>query len=322
MDLYAQQIGSDFEDIEGFDAMVGGSPTNIAIGTARLGLQVIAFTGVGTDRVGDFILRYLSHEDVLTDFIPRLKDKLTSLALIGVKPPDEFPLSFYRDDPADIYLTIDHARALPLAEARAVLLSGNAYSRGPVAATSDWIAGEARRLDAQTFLDLDLRPVEWAEPGDYGRAMRRVLFTVDVAIGTEEELHAALSQDPQEIMARGVELTPAQRDEVSGAVVDLVRGGEGADTVVLKRGPRGASVITADGSIDVPGFPVDVVNSVGAGDAFAAGLISKRLEGWDWQEAVRFANACGALVVTRHGCSSALPTESEVLALINQHESL
>ena len=319
MDLFAQQIGADFEDIRGFDAMVGGSPTNIAIGTARLGLRSVAFTGVGTDRVGDFILRYLAHEGVITDFIPRLEDKLTSLALIGVKPPDEFPLSFYRDDPADIYLTIDHAKALPLADAKAVLLSGNSYSRGPVVATSDWIAGEARRLGAQTFFDLDLRPVEWAEPGDYGRAMRRVLSGVEVAIGTEEELYDALSHDRQQFTARGVELTPAQRDATVGEVVDLVRGGEGASTVVLKRGPRGASVITAEGSTDVPGFPVDVVNTVGAGDAFASGLISKRLEGWDWLEAVRFANACGALVVTRHGCASALPNESEVLALINQH---
>ncbi len=319
MDLFAQQIGSDFEDIEGFDAMVGGSPTNVAIGTARLGLRAIAFTGVGTDLVGDFILRYLTDEGVVTDFIPRLEDKLTSLALIGVKPPDEFPLSFYRDDPADIYLTIDHAEALPLAEARAVLLSGNAFSRGPVVATSDWIAGEARRVGAASFLDLDLRPVEWAAPGDYGRAMRRVLSAVEVAIGTEEELHAALSHDPQQFMARGAKLASAQRDEVSAAVVDLVRSGEGVDIAVVKRGQDGASVITTDGSFDVPGFPVEVLNTVGAGDAFASGLIAKRLEGWDWPEAVRFANACGALVVTRHGCSSALPTEPEVLALIDQH---
>lgn len=318
MDLFAQQIGADFEEIAGFDAMVGGSPTNVAIGTARLGHRSIAFTGVGQDRVGDFILRYLANEGVVTDFIPQVEGKLTSLALIGVKPPDEFPLSFYRDDPADIHLTIDHAKALPLAETAAVLLSGNAYSRGPVVATSDWIAAAAGRLDVPRFLDLDLRPVEWSEPGKYGHAMRRVLSEVEVAIGTEEELYAALTPDPQEL-ARGQALADAQHDEVLAAIDALVQGGDSAATVILKRGPRGASIFDSSGTIDVPGFPVDVVNTVGAGDAFASGLISKRLAGWDWPDSLRFANACGALVVTRHGCASALPTEPEVQALIDSH---
>ena len=322
MDLFAQQIGADFENVSSFDAMVGGSPTNIAIGTARLGLQVIAFTAVGGDRVGDFILRYLSDAGVVTNFIPRVEGKLTSLALIGIKPPAEFPLSFYREDPADIYLTIDHARDLPLASTRAVLLSGNVYSRGRVVATADWMADEAVRLDLLRFVDLDLRPLEWADHRDYGRAMRRLFARVDVAIGTEEEFHEALSAEPQRIMARGMELDNEQHDEVVGAVGELVAADEGVAAVVLKHGPGGASVLTADETVDVPGFPVTVVNTVGAGDAFASGLITKRLAGWNWFEALRFANACGALVVTRHGCSSALPTEPEVMAFIDEHGGL
>ncbi len=318
MDLIAQQIGADFADVRGFDAMVGGSPTNIAIGTTRLGLRSIAFTGVGDDRVGDFVLRYLTDENVVTDFIPHIEGRQTSLALIGVQPPGDFPLSFYREDPADIYLTVDHAKALPLDASKAVLLSGNAFSRGLVVETSGWIADEARRRGLRSFLDLDLRPVEWADQGGYGRAMQAVLPKVEVAIGTEEEFYEALAAEPTQIMARGSGLTNGQVEELARAIDRTLAAGDAPDTLVLKRGPHGASVVTPDGSIDVPGFPVDVVNTVGAGDAFASGLITKRLQGWDWFEAVRFANACGAIEVTRQGCASALPTEAEVVKFINQ----
>ena len=111
MDLYSQDIGAAFADITGFDAMVGGSPTNIAIGTARLGLRSLAFTGVGEDRVGDFVVRYLQDEGVETAYIPRKPGKLTSLALLGVRPPSDFPLSFYRDDPAECDASV--TRLLP-----------------------------------------------------------------------------------------------------------------------------------------------------------------------------------------------------------------
>ena len=120
MDLYSRDIGAAFEDVTAFDAMVGGSPTNIAIGTARLGLRSLAFTGVGDDRVGDFILRYLRDEGVETAYVPRKPGKLTSLALLGVQPPSHFPLMFYREDPADIHLTVADFDAIPLGEIRAV----------------------------------------------------------------------------------------------------------------------------------------------------------------------------------------------------------
>jgi 3D-(3,5/4)-trihydroxycyclohexane-1,2-dione acylhydrolase (decyclizing) len=114
------------------------------------------------------------------------------------------------------------------------------------------------------------------------------------------------------------EVSDREQVRVARAIDRTLAAGDAPDTLVLKRGPHGASVVTPDGSIDVPGFPVDVVNTVGAGDAFASGLITKRLQGWDWFEAVRFANACGAIEVTRQGCASALPTEAEVVKFINQ----
>lgn len=326
MDLMARDIGVPFEEVTGFDTSVGGSPTNIAIGAARLGLRSVAFTGVGDDLVGGYVLRYLCDAGVETRYIARVPGKRTSLALVAIQPPDRFPLSFYREDPADIHLTVDDAAALPFDETSAMLLSGNAFSRGSCADTARYCGERVVATPAVTYLDLDLRPTEWAEPGDYGRTLRSVLPLADVLIGTEDEFHAALAPDA------GALVRDAQLTEDDHAVLDdrldaLV--GEGTvETVVVKRGPRGATVITGSGRIaganrtDAPGFAVEAVNTVGAGDAFAAGLIRGRLAGWDWQRSARFANACGAIQVTRHGCSAAFPTEAEVEAFADQHGGL
>ncbi len=309
MDLYSQDIGAEFEDITGFDAMVGGSPTNIAIGTARLGLRALALTAVGDDRVGDFVLRYLRSEGVETAYIPRKQGKLTSLALLGVQPPSHFPLSFYREDPADIYLTVDEFEALPLNEVRAIELSGNAFSRGTCAATAVHAARRGRDLGLTMFMDLDFRDTEWPTPRAFGEALRPVFPLLDVLIGTEEEFYVALMPNPETVISSG-EVPDDEHGRLDEEVARLIEGGTGA--VALKRGPRGVTILTAADRVDVPGFAVEVVNTVGAGDAFAAGLIRSRLNGLDWWDAARFANACGAIEVTRHGCASAFPTETEV----------
>ena len=319
MDLYSRDIGAAFEDVTSFDAMVGGSPTNIAIATSRLGLRSVALTAVGDDRVGDFVLRYLRDEGVETAFIPRKAGKLTSLALLGVQPPDHFPLSFYREDPADIHLTVDDAAAVPYDEVRAVQLSGNAVSRGSGADAALWVAAEADRRGLVSFVDLDLRPTEWPDPADYGRALRPVLPTTDVVIGTEEEFYAALMPDPSTVMDGGP-VPDEDHDTLDQRATALLD--EGVSTIVLKRGPRGATVVTADERLDVDGFPVEVVNTVGAGDAFASGLIRSRLTGLGWYESVRYANACGAIEVTRHGCASAFPTHDEVMTFADERGGL
>ena len=314
MDLYSQDIGAAFEDITGFDATVGGSPTNIAIGTARLGLRSVAFTGVGDDRVGDFVVRYLRDAGVETRYIPHKEGKLTSLALLGIRPPSDFPLSFYREDPADIHLTTEDFDAIPLAEVRAVGISGNALSRGSCAATAVHAAERAAAAGVASFIDLDLRPTEWDTPQAYGEAIRRVFPLVDVAIGTEEEFYAALMPDPRVVLAGG-EVPEGERTELDARVAGLLE--RGIDAVALKRGPRGVSILTTGDRLDVPGFSVEVLNTVGAGDAFASGLIRSRLIGLDWGASARFANACGAITVTRHGCASAFPTLGEVEAFVS-----
>ena len=320
MDLHAQNIGAPFEEVVGFDTMVGGSPTNIAIGSARLGLSPIAFTAVGDDLVGDYVLRYLRDAGVGTQFVIRKSGKRTSLAMVAVQPPDRFPLSFYREDPADIYLTVQDAAALPFGDVPAVLISGNAFSRGSCVQAARYCAEQADQEGTTTFMDLDLRPTEWSEPRAYGRALRAVFPSVDVLIGTEEEFFAALAPDPDAVTA-GRALDQSEHEALAPLLDRLVTGGVVA-TVIVKRGPRGVTVISAGDTEDVPGFDVVAINTVGAGDAFAAGLIRSRLLGWDWRRAARFANACGAIQVTRHGCSASFPTGAEVEVFIDTHGGL
>jgi 5-dehydro-2-deoxygluconokinase len=309
LDLYSRDVGAAFEDITSFDAMVGGSPTNIAIGVARLGRSATILTAVGDDRTGDFVLRYLRDEQVDVSHVRRIAGKLTSLALLGVQPPDQFPLSFYREDPADIYVTAADVDAVPMASVRSLQVSGNALSRGSCASAARHALRTAREHGVVTYMDLDLRPTEWERPEDFGAAILDAASDVDVVIGTEDEFAAALLDDPARTMETR-KVADGSADELASAVVEFLS--VGPSVVIVKRGRKGASIVNSIGIEEVPGFPITVVNTVGAGDAFAAGLIRSRLEGLDWSDAVRFANACGAIVVTRHGCSAAFPTLGEV----------
>jgi 5-dehydro-2-deoxygluconokinase len=318
MDLYSRDVGVPFEQIGSFDAMVGGSPTNIAIACSRLGLHATAFTAVGDDRVGQFVLHNLRREGVDTSYVAVKSGKLTSLALLGNQPPNEFPLSFYREDPADIHLTVDEASALPIGQARVVLLSGDAFARGSCVEAARRCAEIARRSGVSTVMDLDLRPATWDHPAAYGLAIRSVLPLVDVLLGTEEELVAALLSRPERVVA-GESVSEEEHGRLGATLTTLLEETD-MQAVVVKRGADGVTVLTPSERIEVASFPVDVVNTVGAGDAFAAGLLRSRLLGLSWEDAARFAGACGALEVTRHGCSLVFPTETEVLTFIAEED--
>ena len=315
MDLFARDIGAEFHDIKAFETGVGGSPVNIAIGTSRLGLRSIAFTAVGDDEVGRFVRHYLGNEGVDTEYVGTKAGRRTGMAVVGVQPPDRFPLLFYRENPADIHLTIEEAQSLPLAETRALSLSGTALSRGATRDVSLYLAEQARERGLTVFIDLDLRPDQWAHPLAFGLNLRRILPLCDVIIGTEEEFAAALSPEPAAVMA-GEKL--AQDGDLQRRLVEYCA--EFDLALVVKRGERGVSIMRRGGQVDVPGYPVEIVNTVGAGDGFASGLIAGWARGWDWERAARFANACGALVVTRHGCARALPTWQEVEQFIEERE--
>lgn len=307
LDLFSRDIGAPFPQIGSFETSVGGSPVNIAIGASRLGMRALAFTAVGDDEVGRFVRHYLAREGVDTAHIAVRAGRRTGMAVVGVQPPDKFPLLFYRENPADIHLSLDDAQALPLDETRALQLSGTAMSRGSAGDATLYVAEQARQLGVTTFLDLDLRPDQWTHALAFGLRMRRLLPLCDVVIGTEEEFYAALSPDPSAVMAGGA--APDKR-ELDSRLDETARNHSAA--LIVKRGAAGVSIVQGQARMDVPGFPVAIVNTVGAGDGFASGLICGWARGWGWRRAARFGNACGALVVSRQGCARALPTLREV----------
>lgn len=316
MDLFAIDIGSPFNEITGFETGVGGSPVNIAIGSSRLGLKSIAFTAVGKDEVGRFVKHYLNKEGVNTDFIGVKGDARTGMAVVGVQPPDKFPLVFYRENPADIHITLDEAIQLPLAETKAILLSGTALSRGSARDVTLYLAEQSRQQPITTFIDLDLRSDQWTHPLAYGLNVRPLLPLCDVIIGTEEEFFAMLADNPNDII-QGKSVTSDQSDmlrEWLGTFANIH-----AVTLILKRGDKGVLIFNGDDVFAISGFPVEVLNTVGAGDAFASGLLYGWSNGWDWEKSARFANACGAIVVTRHGCARAMPYQQEVEEFIENN---
>jgi 5-dehydro-2-deoxygluconokinase len=304
LDLYAQQVGVGFAEVAGFDAMVGGSPANIAVAAARLGVRAGVFTAVGDDIVGDWVLHSLEREHVGTAFVARKGTCRTSLALLGQIPPDRFPRIFYRDDPADIHLTVDEARRLPLDHARAVLISGDVFARGSTAQACTWILHTARGQDVTIYVDLDLRPENWPALDAYAAAVAPMAEDADVVLGTAEEF-AAL-----------VQLAPDDQAEILAAA-DARLASRPGRLVVLKCGADGATLLAGGGRVHVPAYPVPVASTVGAGDAFAAGLIAARLRGRQWADAARFATACSAITVSRLGCSRGFPTSAETLSFLD-----
>lgn len=318
MDLYANDVGAPFVEIKSFSAYVGGSPTNIAVGAQRLGLRTALLTAVGQDPVGDFILHFLDGEGLETKFIPRKAGRRTSAVVLGIEPPDKFPLVFYRDNCADIYLTIDDVQKAPVGDTRILEISGTAFSREPSRSATFFAVEQARAAGSQIILDLDFRADQWHDFRAFGVVLRSVLPQVNVAIGTEEEVNAAMLSDPGQVRITHSQITaPEISGDLQANVRQLLQ--LGPQALVVKRGAQGASIFLPDGDVvDVPGFPVEIHNVLGAGDAFASGFIYGLAHGWDWYRAARMGNACGAIVVTRHGCANFMGYEDEVLAFIEE----
>lgn len=293
LDLYAQDVGVPITAVTGFSAYVGGCPTNVSVGVRRLGMRTALLTAVGDDQVGDFVLDFLRREGVETRFAPRKPGHRTSAVLLAILPPDRFPLTFYRDNCADREIDIDDVRAAPVADSRIVFVTGTGLSHEPSRSATRLAAETARAHDTLVVVDVDYRPDQWAGPHAFAEAMADLLTHADVAIGTEEEIVAAAGDADLERAIAGVRAA-------------------GPGTVVVKRGPRGATVFDAGRRTDVPGFAVDVLNVLGAGDAFASGFLQATLGGATAVEAARVGNAAGAIVVTRHGCANFMPTAAEL----------
>ncbi|MDB2490414.1 5-dehydro-2-deoxygluconokinase [Paracoccus sp. (in: a-proteobacteria)] len=311
VDLYGDQIGGRLEDMGSFSKYIGGSPTNIACGTARLGLKSAVVTGVGDEHMGRFIIEQLAREGVNTDGVKVDPDRLTALVLLGIRDQERFPLIFYRSDCADMGLTEDDIDDSFIRSARAVVATGTHLSHPKVEAATLKALKIAREAGLQTALDIDYRPNLWGVAGHGEGESRFVesaavtaklqesLHYFDLIVGTEEEFHIAGGSTDTIQALRAVR-------KVSGA------------TLVCKRGRMGASAFVGDipDSLDDgqtgPGFPIEVFNVLGAGDGFMSGLLKGWLDGEDWPTALKYANACGAFAVSRHGCTPAYPSWEEL----------
>ena len=322
IDLYANDIGAPFVDIQSYAAYVGGSPTNISVGAKRLGLKTALLTAVGDDPVGDFILHFLNNEGIDTRFIPRKPEHRTSAVVLGIEPPDKFPLVYYRDNCADINLTIDDALAAPLDDCRVFQFAGTNLSLEPSRSATFFAAEVARQAGATVVFDVDFRPDQWHDVRAFGVVARSALRLVDVVIGTEDEINAAMLSDVSQMRVSHSQVsdTKVEGDTRSAIAVML---GLGPQAVIEKIGPQGARVHLNGGEVmDVPGFPVEVTNILGAGDAFGGGFIYGLVKGWGWYKSARLGNACGAMVVTEHGCANFMPTLPEVEAFTRPYGGL
>jgi 5-dehydro-2-deoxygluconokinase len=289
-------------EVTSFNAYVGGCPTNISVGTRRLGLRTALLTAVGDDEVGDFVLRFLDREQVDTRFIPRKAGRRTSAVILSIQPPDRFPLTFYREGCADRELTIADVDRAPLNETAIAVLTGTGLSHEPGRSATRHAAVRARSANARIMVDIDYRPDQWTAPCTFRDQIQGLLAHAHVALGTEEEVRAATHDD----------LDP------DDAATQLLA--SGLEAVVLKKGANGSTVYMAGGSrIDIPPFPVTVLNVLGAGDAFASGFIYGLRQGWTLARAARAGNAAGAILVTRHGCANFMPTWGDVETFVAAH---
>ena len=311
VDLYGQQIGTRLEDVGSFAKSVGGCPTNIAVGTARLGLKSALITRVGDEQMGRFIREQLAREGVETAGIVTDPDRLTALALLAVENDKSFPLIFYRDNCADAALCEDDIDETFIKSAKAVLVTGTHFAKPNSDKAQRKAMRIARASGSQVVFDIDYRPNLWGLAGhDAGDSryiasdtvserLKTVLPECDLIVGTEEEVLVAAG-------ARDLHSALRTIRSLSSAVI------------VLKRGPMGC--IVYDGAIPEDledgivgkGFPIEVYNVLGAGDAFMSGFLRGWLRGEDHQTSATWANACGAFAVSRLLCAPEIPTWPEL----------
>jgi 5-dehydro-2-deoxygluconokinase len=322
IDLYANDVGAPFVNITSFAAYVGGSPTNISVGGRRLGLKTAVLTGLGVDPVGDFILNFLNNEGVDTQFSVRKPGKRSSAVVLGIEPPDKFPLVYYRDNCADIELNIDDVLAAPVADAKVFQFAGTNLSKEPSRSATIFGAEVARQAGTEVLFDVDFRPDQWHDPRAFGVVVRSVLPLVDIVIGTEDEINAAMLRDASQMSLTHSQISDTKVEgDTERAIAYFLS--KGPKAVVEKVGSRGARIHLASGEvIDAPGYPVEIYNILGAGDAFGAGFLYGHINGWGWRKAARLGNACGAIVVTKHGCANFMPTYDEVMAFVDSRGGL
>jgi 5-dehydro-2-deoxygluconokinase len=312
VDLYGQQVGGRLEDVASFAKSVGGCPSNIAIGTVRLGLRSALISRVGDEQMGRFIREQLVREEVDVAGVGTDPVRLTALTILGVRDSKTFPLIFYRENCADMALEPADVDEALVASSRAVLVTGTHFAKPNTAASQMRAIEIARANGRKVVFDIDYRPNLWGLAGHaageerYVRSdtvtqhLASVLPWCDLIVGTEEEIHAAGGSEDTLAAIRAI------RDIAPTA------------TIVCKRGPMGCVVFpgaipaSLDEGVRSPGYPVEVFNVLGAGDAFMSGFLRGWLRDAPLETCCSWANACGAFAVSRLLCSPEFPTWEEL----------
>jgi 5-dehydro-2-deoxygluconokinase len=297
VDLYPEQIGVSLADVQTFAKSLGGSATNVAVAAARLGHRSAVVTKVGDDPFGPYVRRALRDFGVDDRWVGTHPTLRTPIVFCEIHPPDDFPLLFYREPKApDMTIAADELDLDAIRAARVFWTTGTGLSDEP-SRTATLTALEARDGGGITVHDLDHRPELWPahlppnrpDEAEAGRWAREALGHATVAVGNRDEVEVAVgTRDPH---------------EASAALLEL-----GVQIAIVKQGPAGVLVRTADSLAEVPPVPVDVVCGLGAGDAFGGALVHGLLEGWDIERTVRLANAAGSYVAGQLACADAMPT--------------
>jgi 5-dehydro-2-deoxygluconokinase len=285
-------------------------------------LKTALLTAVGKDPVGDFILHFLNNEGVDTQFIPVKAQHRSSAVVLGIEPPSKFPLVYYRDNCADINLTIDDVLASPITDCKVFQFAGTNLSKEPSRSATMFAAEMAKQAGAKVVLDVDFRPDQWHDVRAFGVQVRAVLPLVDVVIGTEDEINAAMLTDSTQMSLTHSQVSDTRVSGDSRSAIQRMLA-HNLEAVVEKVGSKGAQIHLPSGEvIDVPGFPVEIYNILGAGDAFGGGFLYGYVNGWSWYKSARLGNACGAIVVTRHGCANFMPTMPEIEEFVRGYGGL
>ncbi|MDF1760247.1 MAG: 5-dehydro-2-deoxygluconokinase [Coxiellaceae bacterium] len=316
VDLYAEQVGAALDEVSTFRKYLGGCAGNIAVGCARQGLHSALLSCTGEDDMGLFLRKQLKKEGVDQRLMSTTPDHLTALAMLGINPPDRFPLMFYRENCADMQVQPEQCDEAVFSQAKAFLLTGTCLTTTAMRACSEHALTVAKQQKTAIVLDIDYRPVLWGltAKGDGETRFQtnpsvtsyyqHILPYCNLLVGTEEEFCiAGGSEDIDEALQAIRELTGA--------------------TLVLKTGEAGCRVYAGalDQSIIVHGYPVKVMNVLGAGDAFMSGFLRGWLRGQSLSTCGYYANACGAITVSRHACAPAIPSYQEMRYFISHYQT-
>lgn len=298
VDIYPLSIGVGLEDVETFGKFLGGTTTNVAVAAARLGHDVATITGVGDDPLGRYVRREMVRLGVSDEFVITSTELNTPITLCEMFPPDHFPLYFYRQPSApDLQVRPQDIPAEAVRQARIMWFSVTGLSEEPSRAAHH-TALAARAGRSHTVLDLDYRPMFWASREEATAQVRDFLPRVTIAVGNREECEVAVGE--------------SNPDRAADALLEA-----GVEVAVVKQGPLGTLAKTRDERVEVPPTPTEVVNGLGAGDAFGGSLCHGLLQGWSLERTIAAASAAGAIVAARLECSTAMPTEDEVLAVVD-----